>query len=152
MRSPIQQAEREDAIADWLTAHGLDAGIAEALADTAVTIEALDRLAGSSTGRRSTRCSDGPPPAARSGTSPRRSRRRRIRIAGLVTAIKGFTHMDQATVAEPVDLASSGMGNTVAVLQGEGAGEDRSPSPSTPSPTFRARAGSPASSTRSGRT
>ena len=28
-----------------------------------------------------------------------------MRIAGLVLAIKGFTHMDQATVAEPVDLA-----------------------------------------------
>ena len=38
-----------------------------------------------------------------------------MRISGLVTAIKGFTHMDQATVAEPVDL-KSGLGNTVAVL------------------------------------
>ena len=39
-----------------------------------------------------------------------------LRISGLVTAIKGFTHMDQATVAEPVDLTSS-LGNTVAVLK-----------------------------------
>jgi signal transduction histidine kinase len=38
------------------------------------------------------------------------------RIAGLVTAIKGFTHMDQATVAEPVDLMQ-GLNNTVAVLK-----------------------------------
>ena len=38
------------------------------------------------------------------------------RISGLVTAIKGFTHMDQARVAEPVDLSSS-LGNTVAVLK-----------------------------------
>jgi signal transduction histidine kinase len=37
------------------------------------------------------------------------------RISGLVTAIKGFTHMDQAAVAQPVDLISS-LGNTVAVL------------------------------------
>ena len=37
------------------------------------------------------------------------------RISGLVMAIKGFTHMDQAAVAEPVDLTSS-LGNTVAVL------------------------------------
>ena len=44
------------------------------------------------------------------------------RISGLVAAIKGFTHMDQATVAEPVDLQSS-LGNTVAVLNVEGAGE-----------------------------
>ena len=39
-----------------------------------------------------------------------------MRISGLVMAIKGFTHMDQATVAEPVDLTSS-LGNTVAVLK-----------------------------------
>jgi signal transduction histidine kinase len=39
-----------------------------------------------------------------------------MRITGLVTAIKGFTHMDQATVAAPVDLASS-LGNTVTVLK-----------------------------------
>ena len=38
------------------------------------------------------------------------------RISGLVAAIKGYTHMDQATVAEPVDLTSS-LGNTVAVLK-----------------------------------
>ena len=39
-----------------------------------------------------------------------------MRISGLVQAIKGFTHMDQAAVAEPVDLASS-LGNTVTVLK-----------------------------------
>ena len=43
--SPIQQAEREDAIADWLTDHGVDAAIAGPLAETAVTIDALDRIA-----------------------------------------------------------------------------------------------------------
>jgi signal transduction histidine kinase len=39
-----------------------------------------------------------------------------MRISGLVLAIKGFTHMDQATVAEPVDLTSS-LANTVTVLK-----------------------------------
>ena len=39
-----------------------------------------------------------------------------MRISGLVAAIKGFTHMDQATVAEPVDL-TQGLDNTVAVLK-----------------------------------
>ena len=38
------------------------------------------------------------------------------RISGLVFAIKGFTHMDQATIAEPVDLVQS-LDNTVAVLR-----------------------------------
>ena len=39
-----------------------------------------------------------------------------MRISGLVTAIKGFTHMDQAMVAEPVDLGLS-LANTVTVLR-----------------------------------
>ena len=43
--SPIQQAEREDAIADWLADHGVDAAIAGPLAETAVTLEALDQIA-----------------------------------------------------------------------------------------------------------
>jgi signal transduction histidine kinase len=38
-----------------------------------------------------------------------------MRISSLVTAVKGFTHMDQANVAEPVDLGPS-LGNTVSVL------------------------------------
>jgi CRP-like cAMP-binding protein len=43
--SPIQQAEREEAIADWLAGHGLGTDIAGPLADTAVTFDALDRIA-----------------------------------------------------------------------------------------------------------
>jgi signal transduction histidine kinase len=39
-----------------------------------------------------------------------------MRISGLVTAIKGFTHMDQAPVAEAVDLVQ-GLSNTIAVLR-----------------------------------
>jgi signal transduction histidine kinase len=38
-----------------------------------------------------------------------------MRIAGLVAAVKGFTHMDQAMVAEAVDLGS-GLSDTVKVL------------------------------------
>lgn len=39
-----------------------------------------------------------------------------MRISGLVVAIKGFTHMDQAKVAESVDLTRS-LDNTVTVLR-----------------------------------
>jgi signal transduction histidine kinase len=39
-----------------------------------------------------------------------------MRISGLVTAVKGFTHMDRATVAQPVDL-TQGLDNTVTVLR-----------------------------------
>ena len=45
-----------------------------------------------------------------------------MRISGLVAAIKGFTHMDQAMVAEPVDLGPS-LSNTVAVLRAKARGK-----------------------------
>ena len=73
-----------------------------------------------------------------------------MRISGLVMAVKGFTHMDQATVAEPVDLASS-LGNTVAVLKAKARAKSVAVEV-TCSPTCRACAASPASSIRSGRT
>jgi signal transduction histidine kinase len=114
--SPIQQAEREDAIADWLADHGLDAAIATSLAETAVTLDALDRIADAVSG----------PPLdavlrwAAAGCSVRglasEIQEAAMRISGLVQAIKGFTHMDQATVAEPFDLTSN-LSNTVTVLK-----------------------------------
>jgi signal transduction histidine kinase len=116
VRSPIEQAEREEAIADWLADHGLDVTTAEALADTAVTLEALDQIAGTA---------DGPTLNAvlrwtAAGCSVRtlasEIHEAATRIAGLVLAIKGFTHMDRAEVAEPVDL-KQGLSNTVAVLK-----------------------------------
>jgi signal transduction histidine kinase len=45
VRSSLDQADREEEIADWLVRHGADPDHAPALADTAVTIDALDTLA-----------------------------------------------------------------------------------------------------------
>ena len=113
--SPIQQAEREEAIADWLADHSVDTALAGPLGETAVTLAALDRMALGFGGL--------PLGVAlrwvAAGCSVRgiasEIEEAAMRISGLVTAIKGFTHMDQATVAEPVDLHSS-LANTVAVL------------------------------------
>jgi signal transduction histidine kinase len=113
--SPLQRADRDDAIADWLADHDVDPALAGPLGETALTIEALDRIA---------LAVSGPPLGAAlrwvaAGCSIRviasEIQEAAMRISGLVTAIKGFTHMDQATVAEPVELQSS-LGNTVAVL------------------------------------
>jgi len=114
--SPIQQAEREDAIADWLADHGVNAATAGPLAETAVTIEALDRIAEVVSGPRL----DAVLRWVAAGCSVRgiasEIQEAAMRISGVVIAIKGFTHMDQAAVAEPVDLTAS-LGNTVAVLK-----------------------------------
>ena len=116
VRSPIEQVEREEAFADWLAKRGLDVAYADALAETPVTFEALDSLAAAVDGAAlnevlrwaAAGC------AVRSLSSEIQDAA--MRISGLVTAIKGFTHMDQAAVPEPVDLLQS-LGNTVAVLR-----------------------------------
>jgi signal transduction histidine kinase len=116
VRSPLEQGEREEAMADWLEDRGLDRRIADALSETAVTLDALDRLAAAIQG-----------PAlenalrwAAAACSVRRLASEihdaATRISGLVVAIKGFTHMDQATVAEPVNLMH-GLDNTITVLR-----------------------------------
>jgi signal transduction histidine kinase len=116
VRSPIDQAEREEQIAGWLSGHGLEAESSEALAETAVTLEGLDRLAAAV---------EGPALAtvlqwAAAGCTVRglaaEIQEAALRISGLVAAVKGFTHMDQATIAEPVDLLQ-GLGDTIAVLK-----------------------------------
>ncbi len=116
VRSPVQQAEREEAIADWLADHGLNIAGADALADTQVTFEALDQLAAAVQGS----ALDAVLRWAASGCAVRNLaseiQEAAMRVSGLVMAIKGFTHMDQAMVAEPVDLGLS-LGNTVAVLK-----------------------------------
>jgi signal transduction histidine kinase len=113
--SPLQQAEREESFADWLDDHGVDDSVAEPLAETAVTLEALDQVARSVRGPaleavlRSTAagCTVRHLASEIQGAA--------TRISGIVVAIKGFTHMDQAMVAEPVDVAV-GLGQTVTIL------------------------------------
>ncbi len=122
VRSPIEDAEREEAITDWLGGHGVDAGLAEALADTTMTLDNLQRIAAAVEGPALTAVLRW----AAAGCSVRslasEIQDAATRIAGLVTAIKGFTHMDQATVAEPVDLVQ-GLDNTIAVLRAKARGK-----------------------------
>jgi signal transduction histidine kinase len=120
--SPIQQAEREDEISDWLDDHHLPADIAAPLSETAVTIDALDRFA---------KAVDGPPLEAvlrwaAAGASVHalaaEVQEAATRISGLVMSVKGWSHMDQATVAEPVDLPV-GLSNTLDVLRSKARGK-----------------------------
>jgi signal transduction histidine kinase len=120
--SPVQQAEREEGIADWLDDHGVDGSLAGPLADTPVTIEELDRVAAAVDGA-------GLSAALRSMAAACAVRgiageihEAARRISGLVAAIKGFTHMDQAVVAGPVDLVR-GLANTVTVLNAKARGK-----------------------------
>ena len=116
VRSPLQRAEREEAIADWLADRGLDERTAEALADTAVTFDALDRLAAvldEPLLRLALRYAATGCTVRAIGSDIEEAA---TRVSGLVAAIKGFTHMDQAAIPEPVALLY-GLETTVAVLR-----------------------------------
>jgi len=116
VRSPIEQAEREEAIAGWLANHSLETALAETLADTAVTFEALDLLAKAVDGQALNAVLRWSAFGFSVRSLASEIQDAACRISGLVGAIKGFTHMDQAMVAGPVDLFQ-GLSNTVTVLR-----------------------------------
>ena len=136
--SPLEQARREEDLTDWLVQHGVDDVVAVPLAETHVTIAALDRLAAAVD-----------PPSldvivrwAAAGCSVHQLAsdilNAATRISALVAAVKGFTHMDQAMVAEPVDLRTS-IGNTVTVLNSKAKEKSASITVSLPKDLPRAR-------------
>jgi signal transduction histidine kinase len=115
VRSALEQVDREDAIADWLAGRGLDTSIASMLAETEVTFEALNSLAGVVSGQAlnavlrwaASGCAIRSLASEIQGSS--------ARISSLVMAIKGFTHMDQAMVSERVN-PGLGLSDAVTVL------------------------------------
>lgn len=114
-RSALARADREEEIAEWLEDHGAEGLSADALVDSAITVETLDQLA-----------------TALSGDSLRIALELLVaesaahqlvdeiqasasRIHKLVAAVKGFTYMDQATQVKPVDIGQA-LTDTIVVL------------------------------------
>jgi signal transduction histidine kinase len=120
--SPLEQENREDSIAGWLSEHNAETAAAEALADTDVTFDLLDRLGRSMSGEALNA-------ALRwlaAGCATRRLtseiQEAASRISDMVAAIKGFTQMDRAAVPEPVDIGQ-GLANTLVVLRAKAKGK-----------------------------
>lgn len=115
LRSPIDQADREDEIADWLARHQIDSDQAASLADTAVTLDALDTLASAASGDtlRAVLCWL----AARSATQALATdiEGAASRIHGLVAAVKKFTYMDNLAGPESVEV-EPGIRDTLRIL------------------------------------
>jgi signal transduction histidine kinase len=113
--SPIQQADHEDEITDWLARHKVDESNAEPLANTSVTIDMLEKLADKLSDEIlafalhwiATYC------AASSLTAE--IEQAASRISDLVTAIKKFTYMDNLSGSELVDV-EAGLHDTLKVL------------------------------------
>ena len=114
--SPLEEADRVDEICGWLETRGADTAIAEPLAETAVTLPALDRLAGSLRGE----VLDAALRWVANGCAARSLAKgietAASRIFELVEAVKGFTNMDRETVAKAVDVGT-GLRETLTMLK-----------------------------------
>jgi len=116
--TPLERADREDAVTRWLARRGLGAEIAEALAESDLAAEALDPLADALG-------DDALGIALRSIAAGHRTRRLASevetaaeRVHALVAAIKGFTYMDRTNVKQPVAIGR-GLADTMTVLGGK---------------------------------
>jgi signal transduction histidine kinase len=114
--SPLEQAERHEALAAWLERHGLDRAAAETLAETGLALPALDAAAAALSAEALGAAL--PALAASCGTRRLASdiQRAASRVHELVAAVKGFTYMDQAAIPKPVDLAR-GLSDTLTILR-----------------------------------
>jgi signal transduction histidine kinase len=121
-RSPLERADREDAIADWLERHGVDVTAAEALAESAITLDALDRLAKALDGEALQAALRWLVAGCATYQLASEIEAAASRIHNLVAAVKGFTYVDQATMPKPVDVGQ-GLADTLAVLNAKARGK-----------------------------
>jgi len=113
--TPIERADREEEIADWLDANAIDDASTEALVDAGVSTTLLEQLASVIEGdvlSAAIRWSAAYRTACSLSTDVQRAT---SRIYELVSAVKRFTYMDRAVAAEPFDLAA-GLRDTVLLL------------------------------------
>jgi signal transduction histidine kinase len=116
--SPLERADREEAVAGWMRRQRLDGETIAAAAETPLTVERLGRL-------EQTLGPEAIGYAVRALVATCRVRAlaaevqaAATRIHSLVAAIKGFTYMDQTRIPTPVAIGQ-GLADTLAVLGGK---------------------------------
>jgi len=121
--SPLERADREEAISDWLMDHDVDDALAESLAETAVTIDLLDELAGALEADKLRGALQWVAAGCTVRGLVRDIERAASRVHTLVSAVKGFTYMDHAAATpEPVDVRK-GLTDTLAVMGAKARGK-----------------------------
>ena len=118
VRSPLEEAEREAAMADWLDAHGIDGGAAEAVAQSPATFDALDRLAATVRIEVLEAVLRWVAADCVVRGLAAEIEHAATRISDLVTAVRGFTQVDASAAPQPVDIGE-GLAQTLAVLRGK---------------------------------
>lgn len=114
-QSAMARADREDEISTWLADHGANEDCAATLADTALTIDALDTLAEAVSGNALHTALNWITAGCSVRTLASDIQTSASRIYDLVGAVKGFTYMDHAPTAEPVDIRQ-GIDDTFTML------------------------------------
>ena len=114
--SPIEDADRVDAITEWLETHHADVAVAGPLADTTVTIPALDDLAEVLKGDVLNAALRWVAYGCAARALAKEIESAAGRIHDIVAAVKGFTQMDRETVARPLDVGQ-GLADTLTVLR-----------------------------------
>ena len=113
--SPIERADREDELAEWLARNGSDPGSADRLAETDVTIEHLDELARLVSGEDLSVVLRWIAVACETHSLAADIERASTRVHELVAAVKRFTQMDHPTGPEAVDI-EGGLRDTTRVV------------------------------------
>ncbi|MEJ7809449.1 MAG: ATP-binding protein [Gemmatimonadaceae bacterium] len=113
--SSVARADREDTIADWLADHGVSDESASALADTGVTLPALDALAANVSGQALEAALRWLVECCLVRALSSEIQTAATRIYEPVDAVKGFSYMDRAPTPEPVDIRR-GISDTLTVL------------------------------------
>jgi len=113
--SALQQAEREDEIADWLASHNVDKANAEPLAHTTVTIDILEELKNKLSGESLAPALNWIATYCAASSLAADIEQAASRISELVAAVKKFTYMDNLAASEPVDVGA-GLRDTIKVL------------------------------------
>ena len=113
--SPIQQADRQDEIAEWLVRHQADPILAASLGDTAVTIDALNELAGTISGETLNATLRWIAASCTTRSLANEIVQAATRIHELVVAVKKFTYMDHLAGPEVVDV-EPGLRDTIRIV------------------------------------
>jgi signal transduction histidine kinase len=116
--SGLALADREEEIEEWLDSHDADAGFAEDLARTPVTLAALDKLSDAFQASELEVALRWIAAGCAAKSLAVDIERAASRIHSLVSAVKGFTHMDHDPSVGPVDIPA-GLNDTVALLTGK---------------------------------
>ncbi len=137
--SPLERADREDAIADWLMDHDVDDALAASIAETAVTIDMLDDLSATLAADKLRVALQWVAAGCTVRGLVRDIERAASRVHTLVSAVKGFTYMDHAAATpEPVDVGK-GLTDTLAVMAAKARGKSVSMTVEVPADLPRVR-------------